>query len=118
MGDSFEIGLRPEWVDKSLVFGVKGIPKETVDAWIKSIIIEKSNEVIKCKEKRILGMKRRRIQSDSKLKLLAIPGIELFEVICPKDLENSEYRIRVVPSSSNTLHVVPQGMILFIQGEK
>ena len=60
-GDGFEVVLRPEWVDKSLVFGVKGISKETVDAWIKSIIIEKSNEVIKCK-KRILGMKRRRIR--------------------------------------------------------
>lgn len=118
VGDSFEIVLRPEWVDKSLVFGVKGIPKEAVDAWIKSIIIEKSNEVIKCKEKRILGMKRRRIQTDSKLKLKAIPGVELFEVICPKDLENSEYRIRVVPSSSNPVLVVPQGMILFVQGEK
>ena len=118
VGDSFEIVLRPEWVDKSLVFGVKGIPKEAVDAWIKSIIIEKSNEVIKCKEKRILGMKRRRIQTDSKLKLKAIPGVELFEVICPKDLENSEYRITVVPSSSNPVLVVPQGMILFVQGEK
>ena len=32
-------------------------------------------------------MKRRRIHTDSKLKLKAIPGIELFEVICPKDLE-------------------------------
>ena len=89
-----------------------------LDTWIKTIIIEKSNEVIKCKEKRILGMKRRRIQTDSKLKLKAIPGVELFEVICPKDLENSEYRIRVVPSSSNPVHVVPQGMILFVQGEK
>ena len=49
MGDSFEIVLRPEWVDKSL-FGVKGIPKEAADAWIKSIK-EKSNEVTKCKKK-------------------------------------------------------------------
>ena len=73
---------------------------------------------MKCKEKKIHGMKRRRIQTDSKLKLKAIPGIELFEVICPKDLENSEYRITVVPSSSNPVHMVPQGMILFVQGEK
>ena len=80
--------------------------------------MKNQTRVIKCKEKRILGMKRRRIQSDSKLKLKAIPGIELFEVICPKDLENSEYRIRVVPSSSNSVHFLPQGMVLFIQGEK
>jgi len=116
--DSFEIVLRPEWVDQSLVFGVKGIPLENVDTWIKSIIIEKSTEIVKCREKRILGMKRRRIDGDSKLKLKTLPGIELFEVLCPKDLEDSEYRIKVVPSAGNLVYVVPQGMLLFVKGEK
>ena len=63
-------------------------------------------------------MKRRRIQGDSKLNLKSIPGIELFETICPKNLENSEFRIKVAPTLRNSLNMVPQGMVLFVQGGK
>ena len=57
-------------------------------------------------QKKEFGMKRRRIQSDSKLKLNAIPGIELFEVICPKDHRKLGISHKGGPSSSNSVHVV------------
>ena len=112
----YEIVLKPEWIKSSLVLGLKGVDKSYVNSWVKSVIIEKSTEIEKCRQKRVLGMKRRKIEEFSAMQLKPLPGVDLVEVICPKSLEDSEYKIIIATDASQNKSDELKDLCLFVQG--
>ena len=112
----YEIVLKPEWIKSSLVLGLKGVDKSYVNSWVKSVIIEKSTEIENCRQKRVLGMKRRKIEEFSAMQLKSLPGVNLIEVICPKSLEDSEYKIVVATEVSQNKSDELKDLCLFVQG--
>ena len=112
----YEIVLKPEWIKSSLVLGLKGVDKSYVNSWVKSVIIEKSTEIENCRQKRVLGMKRRTIEEFSAMQLKSLPGVDLIEVICPKSLEDSEYKIVVATEVSQKKSDELKDLCLFVQG--
>ena len=58
----------------------------------------------------------RKIEEFSAMQLKPLPGVDLVEVICPKSLEDSEYKIIIATDASQNKSDELKDLCLFVQG--
>ncbi len=117
--DNFELVLKQEWIAKTLVIGIKGVDGKNSDLWFNSLIIGSKDSIEEYREKRILGVKRRRVHGGiEKMNLREIPGIDLFEIMTPENLSESENRLVLSPSRRNDFEKRPYNLFLYINEKR
>ncbi|OUV03650.1 MAG: hypothetical protein CBC42_04155 [Betaproteobacteria bacterium TMED82] len=114
--ETFSLRLRSEWISSTLIIGVKGLSTSDADQWVRSVIIGSEKSMEEYREKRILGAKRRSVQTVENLNLRAPPGTHLFEILTPKDMQESDYRLFIAPSGRLEKTPVPDDILLYIKG--
>ncbi len=113
--DNFELSFKPEWITKTLVIGIKGVDSKSSDLWFNSLIIGSKNYIEEYREKRILGVKRRRVIGGvEKMNLREIPGIDLFEIMTPENFSESDKCLVLSPSTNNDFRKKPYSLFLYV----
>ncbi|OUW01355.1 MAG: hypothetical protein CBD16_05670 [Betaproteobacteria bacterium TMED156] len=112
----FELALRREWINKTLIIGTKGLKSSDADKWLSSVIIGEKNSMEDLREKRVLGSKRRRVKDVDDLRLKSLPGISLFEILTPKSLSEEDNRLVFTPSNRDGIINKPDSLLLFVKG--
>ena len=112
----FELALRSEWINKTLIIGIKGMTNSDAEMWLASVIIGNKNSIPDLREKRVLGSKRRRVKDVDELHLKSLPGISLFEILTPKNLSDEDNRLIISPSNREGVIKKPDSLILFVKG--
>lgn len=112
----FELALRPEWINKRLVVGIKGASTSEIEDWMDTAIIGTSHTVAELREKRVLGLRRARILSAEELQLRSLPGVLLYEILPGAELSRAESRLVIGPSGRAGAAGRPTGIVLFVRG--
>ena len=79
----FELALRKEWINKTIIVGTKGLKSSDAEEWMTSAMIGSKKTMANLKEKRVLGSKRRKVKYVDELHLKTLPGISFFEILTP-----------------------------------
>lgn len=81
-GETYRLRFDPDWMTRSLVLGVRlpaGVPKVESEKWMEATVIGGDSKMLSLRERRVLGARRRRIDSDADL---APPqGVTLFSLM-------------------------------------
>jgi type VI secretion system protein ImpJ len=112
---AFELTLRPEWVGKRLVVGLKGGLSAEIEDWMDSALIGPANLIDALREKRVLGYRRARIASAPEMKLHGLPGVILYEIAPGPELMRVDSRLTIGGSGRAASKMRPGSMQLFIQ---
>ncbi len=112
----FELALRREWINKTLIIGTKGLKSSDSEKWLSSVIIGNKESISDLRQKRVLGSKRRRVKDVDELHLKSLPGISLFEILTPKNLSEEDNRLIVSPSNRDGILNKPDSLLLFVKG--
>jgi type VI secretion system protein ImpJ len=112
---AFELTLRPEWVGKRLVVGLKGGLSAEIEDWMDSALIGPANLIDALREKRVLGYRRARITSAPEMKLHGLPGVILYEIAPGPELMRVDSRLTIGGSGRAASKMRPGSMQLFIQ---
>ena len=79
-GQRVELTLRPEWVGKRLVVGLKGGLSNEIEDWMDTALIGPAHVFSELREKRVLGYRRARISAAPEMQLHGIPGVILSQL--------------------------------------
>jgi type VI secretion system protein ImpJ len=112
---TFELTLRPEWVGKRLVVGVKGGLSGEIEDWMDSALIGPSHVFNELREKRVLGYRRARISAAPEMQLHGLPGVLLYEIVPGPELMRADSRLLVGGSGRAGSKMRPGSMQLFIK---
>ena len=112
----FELALRKEWINKTIIVGTKGLKSSDAEEWMTSAMIGSKKTMANLKEKRVLGSKRRKVKYVDELHLKTLPGISFFEILTPKDLSENENRLIISASSRTGVANKPESLLLFVKG--
>ena len=112
---AFELTLRPEWVGKRLVVGLKGGLSSEIEDWMDSALIGPSHVFNELREKRVLGYRRARIAAAPEMQLHGLPGVILYEIIPGPELMRADSRLLVGGSGRAGSKMHPGSMQLFIR---
>jgi len=112
-GDSYRLRFDPDWMTRSLVLGVRGsagTPEPDTEKWVVATVIGSASKQLSLRDRRSLGAKPRRIESDPDL----VPphGVMLFSL--SPDAENvvpGEELVIVNPSGGRR----PDEIVLYVR---
>lgn len=112
---AFEIALKPEWVDKHLVLGLRGQPERDLVAWMGGAIVGAQSAYASLREKRVLGAERKHIEVAEDLGVRASSGFTLFSIQTSATLTIGGEPL-VVSNAGESAHAQrPQEMVLFVK---
>ena len=112
---AFEIGLKPEWVDKQLVLGLRGQPERDLVAWMGGAIVGAQSAYASLREKRVLGADRAHIEGAQELGVRASSGYTLFSIQTSAALTIGGEPLVVSNASESAQAQRPQEMVLFVK---
>lgn len=113
---AFEIQLKPEWLDKELVLGLRGQPERDLVAWMGGAIIGSQSAYASLRERRVLGATRNHIEVAENLGVRASSGYTLFSIQTNPTLTIAEEPLIVSNSAESASAQRPQEMVLFVKG--
>jgi type VI secretion system protein ImpJ len=112
---AFEIGLKPEWVDKQLVLGLRGQPERDLVAWMGGAIVGAQSAYASLREKRVLGAERAHIEVAEDLGVRASSGYTLFSIQTSAALTIGGEPLVVSNTTESAQAQRPQEMVLFVK---
>ena len=111
----FELTLRPEWVGKRLVVGLKGGLSNEIEDWMDTALIGPAHVFSELREKRVLGYRRARISAAPEMQLHGIPGVILYEIVPGPELLRADSRLLVGGSGRAGSKMRPGSMQLYLR---
>jgi type VI secretion system protein ImpJ len=115
MNGAFELVLRPEWIGKRLVIGVKGGRPAEIERWMDAAVIGPAHVFSELREKRVLGYRRARIAAAPEMQLRSLPDVMLYEIVPGPELQQADSRLVIGPSSRSASTNRPASIALFIR---
>jgi type VI secretion system protein ImpJ len=115
MNGAFELVLRPEWIGKRLVIGVKGGRPAEIERWMDAAVIGPAHVFSELREKRVLGYRRARIAAAPEMQLRSLPDVMLYEIVPGPELHQADSRLVIGPSSRSASTNRPASIALFIR---
>ena len=115
MNGAFELVLRPEWISKRLVIGVKGARPAEIERWMDAAVIGPAHVFSELREKRVLGYRRARIAAAPEMQLRSLPDVMLYEILPGPELHQADSRLVIGPSSRSASTNRPASIALFIR---
>jgi type VI secretion system protein ImpJ len=115
MNGAFELVLRPEWIGKRLVIGVKGGRPAEIERWVDAAVIGPAHVFSELREKRVLGYRRARIAAAPEMQLRSLPDVMLYEIVPGPELQQADSRLVIGPSSRSASTNRPASIALFIR---
>ena len=112
---AYELVLRPEWISKRLVIGVKGAKPAEIERWMDTAVIGPAHVYSELREKRVLGYRRARITAAPEMQLRSLPDVMLFEILPGPELSQSDSRLVMGPSGGSGSASRPASIALFIR---
>jgi len=84
---AFFLKFDSRWLSRPLVLGVRsrpGAPESEVEAWVEGAVIAAKSKMPELHQKRVLGLRRRRIEADADL--VPVRGVLLYSLAADPDL--------------------------------
>lgn len=78
-GSEFRLTMDPDWLSRTLVLGVRtrsGVSEAEIESWVMASVISSRSKLVSLRDRRILGARRRRI--DSAPDLVPSRGVTLY----------------------------------------
>jgi len=113
---AFEIVLKPEWIDKELILGLRGQPERDLVAWMSGAIVGSQSAYTSLRERRVLGATRKHIESAESLGVRASSGYTLFSIQTQSELTMPDEPLVVSNSAESASAQRPQELVLFVRG--
>ena len=117
MNGACELVLRPEWISKRLVIGVKGARPAEIERWMDAAVIGPAHVFSELREKRVLGYRRARIAAAPEMQLRSLPDVMLYEILPGPELHQADSRLVIGPSSRSASTNRPASIALFIRSQ-
>ena len=114
---TFALVLRPEWISKRLVVGVKGAKPAEIERWMDTAVIGPAHVFSELREKRVLGYRRARITAAPEMQLRSLPDVVLYEILPGPELSQADSRLVIGPSGRSASTSRPASIALFIHTE-
>jgi len=115
-GEWFSLPLRPEWMDKRLVVGLRGRDEREAKQWMEGAVIGSRTVSVSLRDRRIPGARRRMIDAAPELGLHGATGFTLFAIALDEQFIVEDQDL-VIGSGSAAQHAArPQEIVLFIKG--
>jgi type VI secretion system protein ImpJ len=114
---AFALVLRPEWISKRLVVGVKGAKPAEIERWMDTAVIGPAHVFSELREKRVLGYRRARITAAPEIQLRSLPDVVLYEILPGPELSQADSRLVIGPSGRSASASRPASIALFIHTE-
>ncbi|MCE2858910.1 MAG: type VI secretion system baseplate subunit TssK [Oxalobacteraceae bacterium] len=111
---AYELVLRPEWISKRLVIGVKGAKPAEIERWMDTAVIGPAHVFSELREKRVLGYRRARITAAPEMQLRSLPDVMLYEILPGPELSQADSRLVMGPSGGAASTSRPASIALFI----
>ena len=113
---AFELNLRPEWLDKQLIMGLRGQPEKDLLVWMNGAIIGSQSAYASLRERRVLGASRLPIEVAEELGVRSSSGYTLFAIAVSPTLTLPGEPLIVSNSTESASAQRPQEMVLFVKG--
>jgi type VI secretion system protein ImpJ len=115
LNSAFELALRPEWISKRLVIGIKGGRPAEIERWMDAAVIGPAHVFSDLREKRVLGYRRARIAAAPEMQLRSLPDVMLYEIVPGSELHQADSRLVIGPSGRSASANRPASIALFIR---
>ncbi|QGZ43383.1 hypothetical protein GO485_28955 [Pseudoduganella flava] len=115
-GRAFSLPLRPEWLGKRLVVGLRGPGERELTQWMAGAVIGSRNVWTALCERRVLGAGRSRIDAAPELGLREGTGYLLYAIEPAAEFIVAEQALQVSNINEHVAAHRPLELVLFIRG--
>lgn len=115
-GGVFALGLKPEWMSKRLVVGLRGQPERDLSAWMAGAIVGSQTVWTALSDKRVLGAARRKVDEVPELGLRSSGGYCLFSIEVSADFIVADQPLIISNANEVSAAQRPLELVLFTKG--
>lgn len=114
--ESFYLKFDPRWTSRSLILGVRGrsgAQEREVEAWVEGAVIASKSKMPELEQKRVLGLRRRRIEADADL--VPARGVLLYSLGVDPELAIAEELLEVKNPDDPGGRLRPVELVLYVR---
>lgn len=113
---AFFLKFDPKWMSRPLILGVRsrpGAPESDVEAWVEGAVIAAKSRMPELHQKRVLGLRRRRIEADADL--VPARGVLLYSLSADPDLVAPDELLEIRNPDDPGGRIQPPEIVLYVR---